>query len=480
MSTKKEKLIRSYVGELPIIRHIVNQLGLREILSRHIKSHANETIPAADTVMMLLYNITCERRPLYELKEWSGRVDPGVFGDLSVPLGGTMNDDRFGRALDKLYWADRATLMTDIVMKMVESTRLELSRIHNDSTTLKAYGEIPGTTRTGLNLAKGNSKDHRPDLKQLVYTLTISADGAVPIHYKTYSGNRTDDTTHIETKFEHFSSYNGNYFTQKGHYRIHWIFSTEKKKRDKISREHILQKTEHDLSVLSGKLNTRKLKSKKEIQNRLDLIFKQHGTKAFFHASLSTIRETNKIQIGKGRPGPKTKYKTVNRSMYALTYVRNQKKLAEEQNVDGIFPLLTTDEKLGAKETLDAYKYQPRLEKRFTQFKSVHKGAPLLFKSIQRVEAIMFLFFLALMIQAVLERMVRNTMHVKKVESLPVYPEHRIAYHPTTAKIFERFEGVSVYKLMQGKDEKIIRDELTFVQDELLDIIGISKKEYWS
>ena len=48
-------------------------------------------------------------------------------------------------------------------------------------------------------MANGNSKEHRPDLAQLVFSLTISSDGAVPVHYKTYPGNRTGDTTHIET-----------------------------------------------------------------------------------------------------------------------------------------------------------------------------------------------------------------------------------------------------------------------------------------
>jgi hypothetical protein len=77
--------------------------------------------------------------------------------------------------------------------------RSTTDRMHNDSTSVKAYGRIPGTTRTGFFLAQGHSKDHRPDLKQLIYSLTISADGAVPVHYKTYPGNRTDDTTHIQT-----------------------------------------------------------------------------------------------------------------------------------------------------------------------------------------------------------------------------------------------------------------------------------------
>lgn len=555
MSSKKDKIIRSYVGELPLIRHIVVMLGLKEKLSHYIKPHGNQRVSVVDALIILLYNIACGRQPLYELHDWINKIDPAVFGDMRAFDASAMNDDRFGRALDKLYQADRASLMTDIVMDMVNITGLSLERIHNDSTTIKAYGEIPGTTRTGLRLARGNSKDHRPDLKQLVYSLTISSDGAVPVHYKTYAGNRSDDTTHIETwntlrgitqdpgflyvadckvctakqlafiaghggrvvtiipetwsevkafknllrktkkartiisrkeipgtknKFEYFSVYKGNHFTKQDHFRIHWIFSSEKKKRDRKAREAALRKTEHDLSVLSGKLNLRKLKQKSEIQKRLERILKKYGTQRYYHTQITVMHEAHEVQCGRGRPGPDTKFKTVHKSLFALMYLRDQKVLQEEQHLDGLFPLLSTDETLSAKETLSAYKYQPRLEKRFTQFKSVHNGAPLLFKSIQRVEAVMFLFFLALMVQAVLERMVRNTMHVKKIDSLPIYPEHRIAYHPTTAKLFERFEGVSVSKLILGREEKFIRDELTELQTDLLRIMGISEQTYWT
>lgn len=94
-------------------------------------------------------------------------------------------------------------------------------------------------------------------------------------------------------------------------------------------------------------------------------------------------------------------------TVYSLVWERDKETLKQEKDVDGIFPLLTTDESLSAKEVLRAYLHQPRLEKRFTQFKSVHEAAPLLFKKIERVEGIMFLFFLSLMIQANIEREVR-------------------------------------------------------------------------
>lgn len=50
-----------------------------------------------------------------------------------------------------------------------------------------------------LSSGWGHSKDHRPDLKQILYNLTDSADGAVPMHFFAGNGNLTDDQTHRST-----------------------------------------------------------------------------------------------------------------------------------------------------------------------------------------------------------------------------------------------------------------------------------------
>ena len=47
--------------------------------------------------------------------------------------------------------------------------------------------------------ARGHSKDHRPDLAQLVWILTVSADGTVPLTYRLCDGNTEDSTTHVGT-----------------------------------------------------------------------------------------------------------------------------------------------------------------------------------------------------------------------------------------------------------------------------------------
>ena len=548
------RLKRFNVDGIPLINSIAERLGLKTIISDYIAPYGNETVPAVDTLMLLLCNITLGRQPLYELEQWVQRIDPGCYG-LRIETSGIYNDDRFGRALDKLYLADRASLMTEIVMKMIRVVDLDLSRVHNDSTTVKAYGKIPGRTKTGLKLAHGNSKDHRPDLKQLVFSLSVSSDGAVPVHYKTYSGNRTDDTTHIETwntvrriagthdfiyvadckvcttkqlgyivgeggrvitimpetwkesktfkeglrsekkekkriwvrkvpgkmsELEYFSLFSGHYITKKAGYRLYWFHSSEKKKNDRLRREHRLEKAEGELFNLMLRLNKRKLKTREEIEAQIEKILKKHKVNSFIDISLNEVKESYRVQIGRGRPGPDTKYKKYVNNIFSLTWERNKESLKQERNVDGIFPLLTTDKSLSAKEVLFAYKYQPKLEKRFTQFKSVHEAAPLLFKKIERVEGIMFLFFLSLMIQAIIEREVRFRMEERGIETLPVYPEFRDAFHPTTSKILYTFEGIFSYQVrLGGETTKEFRDSLTETQQKILDLLGISLNYYW-
>jgi len=154
--------------------------------------------------------------------------------------------------------------------------------------------------------------------------------------------------------------------------------------------------------------------------------------------------------------------------------------MKEEARVDGLFPLLSTDRALSAKEVLQAYKYQPRLEKRFSQFKSFHNAAPLLFKNITRIEANLFLFFIALIIQALIEREVRTKMGVHGTSGLLIYPEEREARRPTTNKIIDNFEPVSTYSIIEnGQVVEVFKDELTETHKTILEYLDISEREFW-
>jgi transposase len=155
--------------------------------------------------------------------------------------------------------------------------------------------------------------------------------------------------------------------------------------------------------------------------------------------------------------------------------------LEQEKKIDGIFPILSTDSNLSAKDAIMALKYQPRLEKRFSQLKSLHLIAPLLFKKVERIEANMFLFFVALMIQALIERQIRSGMREKKIMALEVYPESRDASHPTTSKIFDIFGDISTYTLTQNSDIiEMHTDMLKPIHNSILKLLSIDEKTYWN
>jgi transposase len=543
---------RLIVGALPLLHDIAQRMKLREILSRYIKKHGNDRVHPVDTLLLLIYNLAIGKAPLYELEHWCGSLD---LQRLDVEPLNVWNDDRFGSVLDKLYDVDRASLMTELVESYVETFSLELIQLHNDSTTVKAFGRIPGKTASGLELKYGMSKDHRDDLRQLVFNLSLTADGGIPIHHRCYPGNYTDDKTHIHTwntlrrisgrtdflyvgdsklctdhqlhaivssggrvvtivpetwkevgtfkaqlrhgykqkkviwrrikpggdyEKEYFSVFTGHHTTRKRKYRIHWIYSSEKRKRDRLSREEALKKSETQFADLNARLNTHNLKTRDAIRKAVDTVLATHHVQSFMTYEIMTHTFTYRRQIGKGRPSKHTKYRDSVQTSFSLSWHRDRTTLRNEARIDGIFPLLCTDTQLDSVKVLKAYKYQPRLEKRFSQFKSIHNAAPLLFKKIERVEANMFAFFIALAIQSLLERQVRDKMTQEQIDKLYIYPEDRECKQPTASIIFDRFANVSKYQIREnGAIIESYRDELSLSQKEILKAVSMKESTYW-
>jgi transposase len=121
-------------------------------------------------------------------------------GLVSEELADCFNDDRIGRALDRLFLADRAALIGAVTVKAIKTFGIDTGRMHNDSTSIRLFGDYADYENVD-NAAKPayskNSKDHRPDLKQVVFSLTVAGDGAVPLYFKVWDGNTTDDSTHL-------------------------------------------------------------------------------------------------------------------------------------------------------------------------------------------------------------------------------------------------------------------------------------------
>ena len=198
-------LVSRALGGLPIVNHFLDRLGLPGLLNEALGEVDGRTkLAPASAIRLVITNLVLGREPLYALGEWAARYDPALLG-LSGEEAETINDDRVGRALDALFHADRASLLTIVMLAAIGEFRVDTDQLHNDSTSISVHGAYraadgsPSRGKATPVITHGHSKDHRPDLKQLVWILTVSADGAVPITYRLAGGNTADDPTHVPT-----------------------------------------------------------------------------------------------------------------------------------------------------------------------------------------------------------------------------------------------------------------------------------------
>ena len=488
------------VDVLPMVKHFMDELNLFNIFTKYVPTAAGNLASPAQSLCILTANIICDNKPLYKVQEWLAKYCDGLAAD---PVEASLfNDDRLAKALSALFYSDRHSLMTEVSGKAIAVHKLLTSEIHNDSTTVTFIGKYDTPDSEAVKLKHGHNKDFRPDCKQIVFGLNITADGHVPLSYKLFDGNTTDDVTHIpnwnalrtllekedfiyvadcklcsQTNLTHISE-NGGYFitivpkdrkevkqflaclkennltwkdafstessrkkgdiniyrtyegerTKEG-FRIIFIHSSAKQEDDENRRRKKIEKAIEKLEKLSPKLNAYHLKTKKEIKVKVDSICKD--VKEFIDVKILTERKQIKVKISPGRPSlSKSIYKNKWEFMHSIQWQLNEQALAEASKTDGIFPLITNTA-LDASEVLRKYKSQPFLEKRMYTKKTVLEVAPVFLKKEKRIEAMLFLYFVALMIVSLIERKIRMNMAAQDIDKLPILPQGMNTKKPT-------------------------------------------------
>lgn len=551
------------LGALAIVGHFAGRLRLEALLGRWLpEDDVRALMPAARAIMVLIVNLCVCREALYGIAEWAAAHDPAALG-LGTEELVLLSDDRVGRALDQLFDADRASLLAELVLVAIREFGIDCSQLHNDSTSITLYGEYAqadGRERGGQGTAvaaRGHSKDHRPDLKQLVSILTVCADGAVPLAHRLADGNVTDDQTHIETwdglvtllgasdflyvadcklctreQMRHIDTHGGRFVTvlprsrsedgrlrewmtsatpewvqaerrpgkRKGDpelvwrvcpaplpsaegYRITWVHSSAKQHNDERARAERIERARRAGAELTQRMSSprSRVSSRIAAEEAAAATLAATGAERWVHFSVTETLEERYRQERRGRPGQDTRYRKITKTRYAIEVTIDAEQVRYDAASDGCFPLITNDTTLTDTDVLSAYRYQPNLEKRHHELKSVQDAAPVTLKSPFRIEALFTCQFIAQLINCLTERELRQAMAHHGIRELPLYHEQRACTAPTTARVYEQFAGVQRHHLIrQGQHLQTFDPELTELQRQLLDLLGVPANAYAS
>jgi len=176
-------LVSEQLGAMPVINHFLDRIALSELLDHHVPANDRRLRVDPGVVLgVVVRNLVLHREPVYALGEWAAPFDPSLLG-LDRDDIDALNDDRVARCLTRLFDADRASLLTELMLHAIKTFDIDCSQLHNDSTSVTFSGVYSGAkdVRRGgkevPDITFGHNKYHRLDLKQLVWILTVSADG---------------------------------------------------------------------------------------------------------------------------------------------------------------------------------------------------------------------------------------------------------------------------------------------------------------
>lgn len=549
------------VGASPLVRQFLTRLRLPDLFTEHLPTRTGRPpeVPSALVLSLLIHNILLDHQPRYALAAWATRRVPEHLG-LSTEQVGVLNDDRIGRVLDHLHDADRASLLTALVRHTVRTFEIDLSEFHQDTTTVTFSGDYtnqPDATQPDRppRITFGYNKDHRPDLKQLLYSVTICSDGAVPIHAKTYDGNTTDDAVHIETwsflqqlvgssdflyvadsklctrdnmsfiaaqkgrfltvmpRTRNEADWFGNYLDEhpvewaevhrepnprrrdgpevvyygvespqrsSEGYRVLWYRSSQKEQQDREGRVTRLGRAHAALDGFQAPGRRREFGGVTEASAAGERILAEFQVQRLLRVEVDTTVEERFEQVGPGRPGPNTEYRRVEIPRFRVRFVEDGAALVREARRDGLFPLMTNDEALSVAGALGQYKYQPFVEKRHEQLKSVFGVAPVWLKKVERIESLLWLHYVVELIGALVEREVRRQMARRGVNRLALYPDGGPTESPTAAVVFQALEGHRRHRLLdeQGDELRRFHDPLPNAAQVVLELLGVSPAPY--
>jgi transposase len=181
------------LDHLGLIACMIKDVGLISLIdARLVPDEQEEITPGEAVAGMILNGLGFANRPL--------SLTPQFFSNKPLDLlfrpgvrAAMFNRFKLGRTLDEVHAYGCDLLFSELALAVCAQERIAQRFHHLDTTSFALSGDyVPESDEHAICITHGYSKDHRPDLKQVVLELLVSQDGGVPLVSKSWDGNTSD------------------------------------------------------------------------------------------------------------------------------------------------------------------------------------------------------------------------------------------------------------------------------------------------
>lgn len=235
--------------------------------------------------------------------------------------------------------------------------------------------------------------------------------------------------------------------------------------RSSCKAEQVQAKRERQVAVIQAELE--------RIQGLLN---------KYDYTTLETVRERVAKALRRNPAGQSFSVQvTKTRAQLAplrLKWTLNRKRLQAEAQWDGVYSVLTNlpEETHAASAVLEIYKDQHQVEGRFRDLNQLPvRVRPLWLKRPDRLETLVFLIMLAVLVFALIERQVRRAIAQTGQKITGLMPEKRDTITPKGGRLLKAFDSLSVVKIEQGHRVRYLLSELSSVQRQIIQALGLAE-----
>ncbi len=508
-------LVASVCRDLKLAERIDERLG--KVDKRRIVSTGQAV------VAMILNGLGFTNRRLYLTAQFFENKPVDVLIGTGIKAK-DLTDYTLGHALDEISDYDSSKLFGEVSFDIALDEDMLSTVNHLDSTSFYVEGEYNKSTESDevIHITHGYSKDHRPDLKQIMLSLVVNGPSSIPLWMEPHDGNSSDKKSFHET-IKRVNDFKSQLKIEKD---FRWIADSALYTKDKLLKtnnyrwitrvpeiiteaKNLLSKSDEEFSwevhekgyktasVSSdyGQIQQRWIvvsseqayvREKKTLDKKLDQQ-SEELTKMLWHlgnqafscekdaldAANKAIKkykffdvkfEVNSIKkyAGRGRPQLGEEKKVITYKVSGV-HKRNELAIEEKLNSKGRFILSTNDldtKNYSDKKILSDYKQQQNVERGFRFLKDPWFMIDSIFlKKAKRIEGLMMVMTLCLLVYNIAQYKIRKKL-VEEEETLPNQLGKEIQ-NPTTRWIFQLMEGINIVQFFKSKSAEISKEIIT-------------------